>query len=593
MKSTHQLFLKHFFSLLIPAFIPLCILGTLSFFIIYQYIGQNEKQTNHNVHKQILSKMDILFDDLGTLNIQMISSAIEINKLQHLLNVPFPDPTSLKELSTFKNFIDSPPITRSYIESIYIYVSNHQNRFISSTTGGLMEFEEFYDTSWYDSYNIHHLNNSPAVWLERRSYKKYGIDNFNTNILSFFQTVDIMGKGDGVIVLNIYADYLQEQLNQSNTIKGQKNLIVDKNGKVIISGPSFSENDQNIIGVQISDIIKNVDKYFGGSYLGYTISKSEEAHFSFYSFTPHSSLYALPIKLGIYIFIASLISLLVTILLSLYLTKKNTKSIYDIIRLLNDAEFGNHLQPRIGKGDLFTHIIEKILVNFLEKKYLKTQLNEKKVKSAFMELSALQAQLNPHFLLNTLETIKWKAVAKTGKIDNPISEMIEHLGDILKSALDYDRKYIPFIDEIKHAKSYIAIQKIRYKDKFDVIWDVQTNHLDSQILKLLLQPIIENSLEHGLRTIKNKMGLIKIKVREKPNQLIISVSDNGTGFETDRVRELREKLLETTFQSEHIGLINTGKRLRLSYGEDNCIQIYSKSHWGTMVKMTLPIVLRQ
>ncbi len=593
MKSTHQLFLKHLLGVLVPAFIPLCILGTLSFFIIYQYIGQNEKQTNHNVHKQILSKMDILFDDLKTLNIQMISSAIEINKLQQLLNVPFPDPISLKELSTFKNFIDSPPITRSYIESIYIYVSNHQNRFISSTTGGLMEFEEFYDTSWFKSYKNHHLNNSPAVWLERRSYNKYGIDNFNTNILSFFQVVEIEGKGDGVIVLNIYADYLEEQLNQSNTVKGQKNLIVDKNGKIIISDPSFSENDQNIIGVQISDFIKNLDKYLGKSYLGYTISKSEEAHFSFYSFTPHSSLYALPIKLGIFIFIASLVSLLVAILLSLYLTKKNTKSIYDIIRLLNDAEFGKHLQPRIGKNDPYSHIIERILVNFLEKKYLKTQLNEKKAKSAFMELSALQAQLNPHFLLNTLETIKWKAVAKTGKIDNPISEMIEHLGDILKSALDYDRKYIPLKDEILHAKSYIAIQKIRYKDKFDVIWDVQTKHLDTQILKLLLQPIIENSLEHGFRTIKSKIGIIKIKIRGKPNQLMISVSDNGIGFETDRLRELREILLDTTFQSKHIGLINTGKRLRLSYGEENSIQIYSKSHWGTMVKMTLPIVLRQ
>ena len=579
-------FLRNLFNFIVPLMIPLIILGTLSVSIIYRYIAQNEASNNISVHKQMHSNVEMLFDELETLYMHFVASAFQFNVLQSILNEPSPSLQELKELASIKNFIDSPTVARPYIDSIYIYLDNDQGRFISSTTGGPMQFDEFYDTGWYASFQARQDKEEPAVWTEKRSFLKYNLANFETNVISLYQMLDIKGKNDGVIVMNIRMDYLQDQLMLLHTLEGQYLFMGDSNGEIIIQNKPFPSSVTSM-----AEFLQNPSEYIGSTRFGYAIStsKSESYGFQFISVTPKNTVYALPIRLALFTAGAAVFSFLVAVILSLIFARRHVRNIRQIYNMLHDAEKGALPSTKAQKHDLHYYIIERILVNFLENKYLNTQLTERKATAELMELSALQAQLNPHFLLNTLETIQWKAVSLTNSMNNEVSQMIQYLGDILKTALDYEDKTIPLQKEIEHAETYIAIQKIRYKDKFHVEWTVGADLAEVHVIKLLLQPIIENSLYHGTRKLKNRKGLIKIKVRRQDQNLHLSISDNGMGMERARLTELRQQLQAPLEQSSHIGVFNTSKRLQLAYGSRYEFQMYSRPGRGTMTRIIIPL----
>ncbi|MNW26006.1 putative sensor-like histidine kinase [compost metagenome] len=586
MKSVFRsFFIRNLLNFIAPLMIPLVVLGLLSVVIIYRYVAQSEASNNISIHQQMHSNMEVLFGELETLYMHTVASALQFNTLQTILNKPTPSLQDLKEFAFIKNFIDSPAVARPYIESIYIYLANDQDRFITSTTGGPMSFEDFYDTGWFDSYLARRDQEQVMVWAEQRSFTKYNLTSFEPSVVSLYQMIDVKGKNDGVIVLNIRLDYLQEQLKPLHTLHGQYLIMGDSEGQIIIQNTPFSSTVTSI-----DKLVRQPSDYIGPTSFGYAVSVSHSAKygFEFLSITPKSSVYALPIRLAMITGAAALLSFVLAVILSLLFTRRHVSHIQHIYHLLSDAEKGVSPSMKSDKLDLYHYIIERILVRFLENKYLSTQLTERMARAEVMELSALQAQLNPHFLLNTLESIKWKSVALTDNMNNEVSQMIQHLGVILKSALNYEERTIPFSEELSYAETYITIQKFRYKEKFDVRWHIEPGVEGVPIIKLLLQPLLENSLYHGTRPLQDRPGLIKIKARLDKGHLSLSISDNGVGMSKERLRELRKRLENAEDQSSHIGVFNTQKRLQLFYNEDYEFKLYSKQGQGTLIKIRLP-----
>jgi two-component system, sensor histidine kinase YesM len=175
------------------------------------------------------------------------------------------------------------------------------------------------------------------------------------------------------------------------------------------------------------------------------------------------------------------------------------------------------------------------------------------------------------------------------------------LGDILKYALSSPQnKMVILQKELQHTQIYVEIQKIRYKDKFEVIWDAEANLQRYFVPKLLLQPLIENSIYHGVREKPGKCS-IKVRIRRLPSMISIHVIDNGVGMSPERLKEVMSLMAhdDSTNQgttpdpvkdsSGNIGLYNTNKRLVLSYGEFFNLRIVSKLGWGTSVQIRIPI----
>ncbi len=203
------------------------------------------------------------------------------------------------------------------------------------------------------------------------------------------------------------------------------------------------------------------------------------------------------------------------------------------------------------------------------------------------ELRVLQAQINPHFLYNTLDSIIW--LAESGQKDQVV-EMVSSLSDFFRTTLSKGRDYITLHEEEMHIRSYLRIQQFRYRDILDYSIQIPQQMASYPILKLTLQPLVENALYHG---IKNKRGRGHIEVigREEEDRLVLSVRDDGIGMTAERLSHVRALICGDEMDEENpsgFGLFNVNQRLQLNYGTSYGLEIESVYGEGTTILAVIP-----
>ncbi|MFH1879976.1 MAG: sensor histidine kinase [Bacillota bacterium] len=202
------------------------------------------------------------------------------------------------------------------------------------------------------------------------------------------------------------------------------------------------------------------------------------------------------------------------------------------------------------------------------------------------ELRTLQAQITPHFLYNTLDAIVW--LAEAGRTEEVI-HVTEAMSDFFRISLSQGRDWIPLADEVKHLQGYLTIQKIRYRDILDYEIDIPQELYKKEILKLLIQPLVENAIYHGIKHRRGK-GWVRIIGREKDGRMELSVTDNGAGMTPERLKQVRDSLAsDAPNPVEHpfFGLVNVNKRIQLYYNQQKGLQIESDEN-GTTVRLSVP-----
>ncbi|NSW90034.1 MAG: sensor histidine kinase [Firmicutes bacterium] len=236
-------------------------------------------------------------------------------------------------------------------------------------------------------------------------------------------------------------------------------------------------------------------------------------------------------------------------------------------------------------GQAFNEMVarnEQLIYQLLNSTKKQAELESKKKKS---ELTALQFQINPHFLYNTFESINW--LIKRDCKKEAIS-MVKSLSQFLRHVARSDDPIVLISEEIQHAKHYINIMKIRYGDQIDFIWDIDEKLMSSKTIRLTLQPVIENAIYHGIRP-KQSEGIIEISCRtdESGEVIIFSVTDNGIGIPENILQKIIEEI-NTDEAGGSIGLHNIQSRIKLYFGEEYGISIFSKESEGTTVEIRIP-----
>ncbi|WP_157827707.1 sensor histidine kinase [Niallia nealsonii] len=228
-------------------------------------------------------------------------------------------------------------------------------------------------------------------------------------------------------------------------------------------------------------------------------------------------------------------------------------------------------------NDLFISVLYEIY-NLVEE----VKGNEKKKRKA--ELKLLQNQLSPHFLYNTLNSIRWMALIR--KQDH-IREMVDALTHLLTYSLRNTDELVLLKDELSVMQEYVKIQKVRYQN-FQFTIHIEDDLENVEIFKFLLQPLIENALVHGLSSI-DRPGEIKLFIKESNNQLLIQVSDNGTGIPDERLLSLQEMLAGKN-EGNSIGLRSVQERIQMHYGSQYGLQILSMEGMGTTMEILIPLI---
>ncbi len=202
------------------------------------------------------------------------------------------------------------------------------------------------------------------------------------------------------------------------------------------------------------------------------------------------------------------------------------------------------------------------------------------------ELRTLQAQIAPHFLYNTLDAIVWLAEAQR---TDEVIHITRALSDFFRISLSQGRDWIPLSEEIRHLQGYLTIQKTRYRDILDYEIDVPQSMYNHQILKLLLQPLVENAIYHGIKHRRGR-GLIRVTGREQEGRMLLTVQDNGAGMTAERLRQVLDSLeCDAPADGEHgcYGLFNVNKRIQLYYSQPEGVRIES-DETGTTVSLCVP-----
>ncbi|RCW74774.1 cache domain-containing sensor histidine kinase [Saliterribacillus persicus] len=225
-------------------------------------------------------------------------------------------------------------------------------------------------------------------------------------------------------------------------------------------------------------------------------------------------------------------------------------------------------------------LIDEVYIHNIKEEKWRRQQKE-------MDFKMLSSQINPHFLYNTLEMVRMKALINH---DKEVAKIVKMLSKMMRSALERTDKPVPITEEVELVRNYLDIQRLRFGDKFDFSININKNLENYQLFPLLIQPIVENSIIHGIER-KEDTSFIEIDIYEKNNYLLIDVKDNGIGISKERLKVVRHRLFDQDYKSDgnRIGLHNVHQRIQLFYGESYGLSIDSVLHEGTVVQLRLPI----
>ena len=393
----------------------------------------------------------------------------------------------------------------------------------------------------------------------------------------------------GVLLVNTEIDYLRNICNNMKISESERIIILDDKYTIY---DTEEENIANNAETQISSINypkenEMITININGEELFVTSIISEYTGWRVVSLIPIDELFHdLNVMQRSTIILSSII-LLFTILFITLISKQIITPIKKLKLLMNLVETGNfdikiNIDSKDEIGSLahsFNSMTEKIN-NLIQEVYIE------QIEKGEIELQMLQSQINPHFLYNTLESISMMATIND---DDTTSEMAANLGTILRYGISKNNDEVTVIEEVKILEKYIKLQSIRFHDSYNIIMDINPNIYNIIIIKLILQPIVENAIYHGMIA-KRSNGIITVRGFQSDGILHFEVIDNGTGMNEDQTASLNGYINDQNNNFSSIGLRNVNKRIKIRYGTNYGIHIQSTLEEGTTVYVSLPVL---
>ena len=401
-----------------------------------------------------------------------------------------------------------------------------------------------------------------------------------------------LDKECGIAILSIDEELLQSICNRSERDGKVFNFIVDGNGRIITFGDEPYRIGDVVTDVNKGDAVKGEDyelyykKATGlpSSAFGIYILHDDELDWDIVNVADMSSLSASLTRQLFLMLIVGIAVIAIVLFLSTKMSKDLIRSVRQIVKGMEQTQDGD-LSIRIYKDTNMPLEIESIADGFndtLEK------LNEAITRQQEAQIVALEAQINPHFLYNTLDTINWMAIDRD---EYDISNAISSLATILRYAIVNSNAKVSIREESEWIKKYIYLQQYRVKNRFSCSINVAPDTMDAGIHKLLLQPFVENAIVHGFEKDIQDAELV-INIEKKDENVEIRIEDNGAGMEDELMEKINNGIYEDTGSKSSIGLKNAATRLKMYYGKAGSLRIERAKPEGTRVIIRIPFMIK-
>lgn len=484
-----------------------------------------------------------------------------------LINAIGEDEKSDYQTSLIREYLNSCVNSDKFLSSAYVTMQNDT----ILTDKNYQGIDQFFD-SYKDEIE---KKKGKIIWIPTQRF----VTAFGTKGNAFVAARSIRKDNEQIGILWLFVDerFFNSFYDENTLSDGSTNVILSADGALINvsgSGP-LPDRFQDIITNEQSSKVMNI----GGERQLIVYSVSDETKWAYINIMPESGVLKGLREMQLIILAIILLYAVCIILMATVLNRRIVKPIQRLSLAINDFAAGKLEASVTIEGDDEIRLLNENfndMVREISALMLKVK-NEERAKN-HAKIRALSMQISPHFIYNTLNSIKW--IAEMNKQEN-IRLMLQAIITFLRGVSKYG-SFITLRDEISLIENYLYLQKIRYMN-FDVSYEIDPDTQYCVIGKLLLQPIVENAILHGIANKQN--GLIKISASIIDNQLVLVVEDNGRGFEPDSLSDSAENS-----ELGHVGIINVCERVRLEYGEAYGVQIKSKAHEGTVVTMLLPVI---
>lgn len=560
--------------------IPVLLFGFMVLLIVGRHMSETAKKESRAHLEYVQSQMDYVVKELDALNLTFCVNSEITSTFTRAFALN--DTRALSSLSDIcKHYLIPTAAAYEHIHSIYVYIPNRQNIFLSSAVGPLL-LSEAEDKAWLDVYE--QMRREGKTYLaQSRSFKNYAFEKQPQQVITLYRRLYL---GEGVIVLNLRKEAFDAMLRRQSTSSGQHLLAVSEDHEILMQNTPATPLEESTLRtlccVPESELascrIGDVD------YFVTRLPSGNRYRWTYLSLIPRREMNAVS---------ASLLALLVmillpTLVLCVIFAWRHARTLRDnALRIVStlDAVERHAVDPQeTERQDFYGMVTQRILRNYAERSKMRYQLEQKQQEMREMELSALRSQINPHFLFNTLKSAYWMSFSLT-QGPNEVSRMIESMTEILQYSLDASDDLAALGEEIRNTRAYIDIQHVRYGNRFQVQWDYDPGLERYYTVKLLFQPLIENAIMHGMRWEENDTLHISITLKEADGFITVTLRDDGQGIPPDELETIRSRL-QSHSDDGHIGLYSCNKRLCLTFGEDCGLHI--ESCGGSVISMRFP-----
>lgn len=485
----------------------------------------------------------------------------------------------------FRNLLRSFFASRDGIDGIDVLTPHH---FFSV---GAIKVNEKADQA---STDVLEKSEGQIIWLNTRKEKiKILSGEFDKYYFSLGRKLIDLNtlKELGIMTFDIDETALAKLYQNLTSSAGGEVFICDRNG-AIISHPDKSRIGQSIQREMYAGAILRTQNRSG--YVAFKDQRVKQIaiyatcninDWKIVKIIPNRYLYKEIEEIEWNLIITGIFYVLITIFLALLFAIKSTGPMIRMMKLMKKAEGGNlDVRININRKDEIGQLGKSFNNMISEMKTLINKLVEEERQKKEIELEALHAQINPHFLYNTLNSIKWMAKIQGAK---SVSSAITALVKLLRISINLGSDMILLREEIEYVKNYILIQRLRFNENFIVEYGIADECLLCYVPKLILQPIVENSIIYGSANESPERLRIEIKASRQDQLLLIEITDNGPG--------IKHEVLQEIFKSEKdknkfstVGLNNINQRIQLLYGESFGIKIITAANEGTNILLELP-----
>ena len=569
-----QVLITFSFSILI--FFIICAIAFLSYHITGTVVEENTNEYVYQLVKQVNNDIDYYLKTVETIaeNIRYNNDLNEYVKTE--------DQELEKDIiSDLNTYVES----RNDIINI-VFISNKGKVFHNNLQLKLKDNIDFEDFEWYKKAKNEEKFVVSESHIQRLFESRYKwVVSCSTLLKSPYYEENL-----GVLLVDINYNLINDMV--SSIKLGQKGyvFIVDNNGDIVyhpkqqlLYSGLKSEDMDTILNSEdgTKTVVEDRKKK------QYTITTSKYSGWKVVSSVYMEDILSYKPNLDRFFFIMGTLAIFISIFISVLISRSILHPIKKLVNTMHQVEEGN-LDVSIDiKNDNEIGELAKAFnlmtnrVNNLVNQNKKIEKNKRK-----NELRALQAQINPHFLYNTLDSIIWMAESKNYKA---VVTMTSALAKLFRISISKGEQYITVAEEIEHVENYLKIQKIRYGDHLDYHIDVEEDIKQNKIIKLIIQPIVENAIYHGIKNVPGG-GMIDISVKKYDNKILITIADDGVGMSEQEINLLFSKDQELPKEKKlgGVGVRNVDNRIKLYYGEDYGLEIESEIYEGTTVKAWLP-----